>query len=315
MQPEEFLKKFYELRDKCPHPFSTSQDNENCLYTDTIAYSKNCYWVFTGGWAEDCYYGEFLVKCKDCVDCLKIEQSELCYECTDCYQCYNSSFLLNCNATRDSEYCFGVRDCTHCFLSSNQHHKSFLFKNQQYSQEEYQILVKNYKKAHSPIQLYKEFMNLADAAIRINLNIIHSENCLGNNISNSKNIYQGFDIVRGEDYLYCEEAGYGKDCCDVSIGGEGELYYECVGIVKKSYNCSFCISCVTCVNCELCQTCYNLNDCFGCFYLKGKKFHILNQPYSPEEYKKERDSLRKALIESRRFTLDLFIATTKIDLG
>lgn len=307
MNLELFLKKFYELRDKSPRLFSTTIECENCLYTQTLAYSKNCYYVFTGGWDQDCYYGEFLVKCKNCVDSLKIEACELCYECTDCYQCYNSNFLLNCSSVQDSEYSYGLRDCHHCFLSNNQRHKSFVFKNRQVTKEEYESLVREYKVTHSLDLLYREFMHVCASAIRVNLEILNSENCIGNYISHSKNVYHSFDIIHGEDYLYSEEAGYGKDCCDILIGGQGELNYECVGIAKQSYNCSFCMNCITCVNCELCQTCFNLNDCFGCVYLKGKKFHILNEPYSPEEFKKEKDALRKALIESRQFSLDLYI--------
>lgn len=308
MNIEEFLKKFQELRDKSPHLFSTSLDNENCTYTWAIAYSKNCYYVFTGGWVEDSYYSEFLVKCKNCVDCLKVEGCELCYECTECYQCYNSDFLLNCNATRDSQYCYGLRDCSNCFLSSNQRHKSYLFKNRQCNKAEYEELVSDYKKTHTPAQIYGEWMQVVATAIRINLNLLNSENCLGDHISNSKNVYYSFDIVRGEDYIYCEEAGYGRDSCDVYVSGEGELLYECVGVAKKSYNCSFCIGCITCVNCEFCETCYNLNDCFGCFYLKGKRNYILNKPYTEENYKQEVADLKKKLIYAGKYHLGLFLA-------
>lgn len=307
MNLETFLKKFRTLRDASPHLFSSSMQNENCLYTDAIAYSKNCYYLFTGGWAEDCYYGEFLVKCKDCVDSLKVEGCELCYECVDCSQCSRSAFLLNCNTTHDSEYCFSLRDCHDCFLSSNQHHKSYLFKNRQYGKEQYLDLVSAHKKAHSARELYVGWRALCDSAIRINLTLLSSENCIGNNISNSKDCYHSFDIVNGEGYLYSEEAGYGRDSCDVCISGEGELQYECIDVVSGSYNCSFCISAVTCVNCELCSGVYNLTDCFGCFYLKGKRFYILNEAYTPEEYARTKGALRSALIEAKSLSLDLFL--------
>jgi hypothetical protein len=305
MNLTEFFKKFYELRDTSPRIFSTSMGNENSLYTEALAYSKNCYYVFTGGWDEDCYYGETLVKCKNCVDCIKAEGCELCYQCTDCYQCYNSNFLSDCRSTRDSEYCFGLKDCTNCFLSSNQRKKSFIFKNKQYIKEKYMELVEEYKKTYTPSQLYNEFLLISRNAVRVNLKMINSEDCIGNDISNSKNIYYSFDIVDGQDYLYSEEAGFGKDCCDVYIGGKGELLYECVGVVKNSYNCSFCYGCVTCVNCEFCQSCYNTSDCFACFYLKGKKFHILNVAYKPEVYKKEVDSIKEALFAAGKYNLNL----------
>lgn len=305
MTLETFLKKFRELRNNCPRLFSATRDSENCLYTEDLAYSKNCYYVFAGGWAEDSYYGELLVGAKNCVDCLKIEQCELCYECVDCVSCYNGNFLVNCMNTHDSQYSFWLRDCGYCFLSNNQSHKKFLFKNKQCTKEEYFALVNDYKKKHSTKELYAEFLALLKTTPRINLYIVNSENCLGNYISYSKNVYYGFDVVKGQDYLYSIESGYGRDCCDIYVTGEGELMYECVDVSKGCYNCSFCVSCVTCVNCEFCLIGYNLSDCFGCCYLKDKRYYILNTPYAPEEYKKEIAALKKSLREAGMYDFGL----------
>ena len=307
MNVTEFLKKFYRLRDTSPRIFSKSRDNENSLYTDEVSYSKNAYYVFAAGWTEDCYYGEFLVKCKDCVDCLKVEQSELCYECVNCYQVYNGNFLFGCRATRDSEYCVGLQDCNDCFLSSNLHHKSFVFKNRQCaSPEEYRELV-NTQKTASTKELYYAFMQLFISSAGQNLALINTENCIGSEISNSKNVYWGFDLVNAENFMYADESGYGRDCCDASLTF-GELNYDCCYVSKNSYNCSACFDCTSCVNCELCSTGFNLQDCFGCVYLKDKKFHILNEPYEPEAYKREAAALKKALCEAKMYNLGTMVS-------
>ena len=36
------------------------------------------------------------------------------------------------------------------------------------------------------------------------------ENCIGSELSFSKNVYVGFDLINAEDYLYSEEGGTAK---------------------------------------------------------------------------------------------------------
>lgn len=302
-----FIKVFRELRDKSPRVFSSSRDNENCLYTDGVAYSKNGYYLFLGGWLQDCYYGELLVKCQDCVDCTKVENSQLCYECTECIQCYNSNYLLKCKSVQDSEYCINLQDCSYCFLSGNLHHASYVFKNTKYSKEEYEKLVHSYKKEKSDEQLIREWQELYEKTPHLALNMHQCENCIGNELSFSKNVYMGFDLINAEDYLYSEEGGYSKDCCDTFLSTSSELSYECYGVSKQCYNCNFCVGLVTCSNCEFCSNCYDCSDCFGSVYLKGKKFYILNKPYSQSEYKREVDTLKKSLKERGFYNFDLMV--------
>lgn len=304
MQLDYFIKTFRELLEHSPRLFSTSRDNENCLYTEGIAYSKNAYWIFYGGWIQDCYYGTFLTKCQDCVDCLKVENSTLCYECTECVQCYNSTFLLKCNTTQDSEYCVNLRNCEHCFLSGNFQHSSYVFKNKKYPKEEYEEIVRRYKEEKNVWQLYSEWQDLHEKTPRVNLTLTQCENCIGNDLLFSKNVYMGFDLIRAEDFLYSDEGGYGKDCCDTLLA-TGELHYECFGVTKNSYNCNFSVWLTACSNCDFCSGCYDCSDCFGCVYLKGKKFHILNKPYSAEKYKKEVDSLKASLKTAQLYNFDL----------
>ncbi len=304
---ETFLKKLGELRANSPRLFSTSRENENSLYTEAVAYSKNCYYLFLGGWLEDCYYGELLVKCQDCVDCTKIEQSSLCYECVECISCYHSNYLFKCTSVQDSEYCLGIRNSSHCFLSANLDHASYVFKNKKYTKEEYEDLVLVYKQEKTAPQLYEEWQALCDKTPRLHLVMTQCENCLGSDLSFSKNVYRGFDLVNAEDYLYSEEGGYGKDCCDTFLATRGELHYECYSVTKNSYNCNFCVDLVTCSNCEFCARCYDCSDCFGCSYLKGKRYHVLNTPYAPEEYKKEVSNLKKTLLNAGKYNLSIML--------
>lgn len=312
MHAQDFITKFKELNRNFPRISSSSRDNENSEYTDALAYSKNAYYVFLGGWAEDCYYGEYIIKCKDCVDSTKITESELCYECADCHQCYNSNFLFNCENTRDSEYCFGLQSCENCFLSSNQRHKSFVFQNKQYNKKTFEELVKNYKLNSSIEKQYEDFLNLLATSVRVNVKLVHTEDCLGSDITNSKDVYEGFDLVNAENFMYCDEGGYGRDYCDGSIV-TGELNYECYGVTKDSYNNNFSTGLTTCVDCEFCMTGFNLKNCFGCCYLKGKQYYILNEPYSKEEYEKEIKELKGELKEKKLYNTDLLISPHQVN--
>jgi len=47
--------------------------------------------------------------------------------------------------------------------------------------------------------------------------IINSENCIGENIVNSKNIFLGFDIESAEDARFVSIFSHGKDCMDYDI--------------------------------------------------------------------------------------------------
>jgi hypothetical protein len=115
------------------------------------------------------------------------------------------------------------------------------------------------------------------------------------------------DFVRDENSVYTNDAGKNKDCyfifdsdenwdCLYSYGMHGsrssmdsyrvqnlELCHEVVDS-QKCYNCSHVY------NSENCTDSYFLNQCTGCKYcimcsnLKQKKYHIMNQPVSEEEF-------------------------------
>jgi len=67
-----------------------------------------------------------------------------------------------------------------------------------------------------------------------------SENCIGENIIHSKNIFLGIDIENAEDSRYVSIFSHGKNCMDYDIGGyQSELCYELVSSGDKNFNCAF----------------------------------------------------------------------------
>ena len=113
---------------------------------------------------------------------------------------------------------------------------------------------------------------------------------------------------------YTNCAGDLKDCYLVFASGRNEkcLYgmyltdcFSCVDcfFVTNCTNCYEGVDLVTChsvfysADCRECsesyflRDCRNCTDCVGCVGLRNKRYHIFNQPFSPEEYRQECERL------------------------
>lgn len=85
-----------------------------------------------------------------------------------------------------------------------------------------------------------------------------------------------------------------KSCVHSTHITNCELCYECT-TSEKSYNCSFCFWCVNSSDCEFCYCVPGCSNCFMCTYMRGKEYHILNKPYSPEDYHKKVAKIKEEL--------------------
>lgn len=90
---------------------------------------------------------------------------------------------------------------------------------------------------------------------------------------------------------FCENTHYSaivvrvKDSMDCQMVGESELMYQ--DIDCTGYKLFFCESCSKCSESYFLKSCNGCDNCFGCINLRNKKYHILNKPYSKEEYLKK----------------------------
>jgi Zn ribbon nucleic-acid-binding protein len=86
-----------------------------------------------------------------------------------------------------------------------------------------------------------------------------------------------------EDSAYSSSITKSKNCFDCDQVLESELCYDCFDIEKCyrtvcSYDCNGCADMFFSMNCSSCT------NCFGCVNLRGKSYHIFNEPYSKEAY-------------------------------
>lgn len=291
-----FLADYQKLFDSCPHPCFSQVKVENCAYADFIEGGKNCYYVFDAGEVEDVYYSEWIGYSKDCSDCSHVLNCELCYECVDSTECYNSENLIDCKNVRDSAFCYGCAQCSDCFMCSGLRNKKYCVENKELSKGEYEKVVSEMK-LFSREELFNKLMTLSADTPRKNLYLVQCENCIGDFVHYSKDIYYGFGVYNERDGCYIFDFGsfaQGADNFDCYKGGDDQLCYECA-YVSYCFNCDYLFCCDHCSDCFYCTECSNCKNCFGCTYLKHKQFYILNEPYTEKEYFEKISELRKEI--------------------
>ncbi|MBI3626954.1 hypothetical protein HY224_02825 [Candidatus Uhrbacteria bacterium] len=119
--------------------------------------------------------------------------------------------------------------------------------------------------------------------------LVNSEytNCAGM----SKNCYLMFGAHINEDCSYSHYINESKDCVDNLYAIKCESCYQCFDI-ENCYNLSYSQSSSQCHDSMFLFDCRNCSDCIGCAGLRSKQYHILNQPYTKEEYFKKKAELK-----------------------
>ena len=128
--------------------------------------------------------------------------------------------------------CYNIRNCSYCFGCVNLQNKSYYFFNQQYTPEQRQEKVDQYKiHTHTGLQKTKnDFMQFVAKFPRPAVTQNNSENCTGSNIYNAKNCHFCHVVEEAEDCRYGAIFGYCKDVYDTDSNGLSELSYEVLAV-------------------------------------------------------------------------------------
>ncbi len=259
--------------------------NENCEYITFGMSNKNCYLMFSCFYCEDIYFASLMGMSKDCADCRSCMNGELLYECYSCERCYNCIHCNDCENCQDSLFLEDCRNCKYCISCKNLRNKEYHIRNKPVSKEEFE----NYKEKvlkGDLLEEEKEFNKWKLNFPYVCLDIVNSEDSIGEYIAHAKNCHHCYSMVLGaQDCNYCQVAGWkGKDLWDCTMTGkESELLYEMHATIT-SHNCAFTSFCRICTDTYYCDCVSNLQKCFGCTGLSHKKYCVLNKQYSKEEY-------------------------------
>ncbi len=101
-----------------------------------------------------------------------------------------------------------------------------------------------------------------------------------------KNCYLVVDADFIENGAYGSGWVYAKDCLDNDFIRKCELCYFSFDL-ENCYQTFYSVSCKDCNGIWFSKDCNGLSSCFGCVNLRNKKYHILNEPYSKEDYEKK----------------------------
>ncbi len=294
----DFIEKLRDLILRSPRNAVHSRNVDNCAFGDYLYRSKNAYLSYYSYGIEDCFYCEFSGFSRDCTDCSYIHNCELCYECFDCANLYQCSYLQDCHNCSNSYYSVDLINCQDCFGCFGLRHQRFAIFNKVYTEDIYrQKLAKLVK--NPPFKILEGLLPALKKHPRLSSRLLKGEeNCLGDYIYWSKNVYYCFNVRSVEDsgYLFDLEDTLSptRDSYDCFFGGGLELSYECTHSAFSN-NCNFMESCSYCNDCEYCFECYSCRNCFGCSYLMNKEYCILNNPFSRSEYIAAVDMIKKEL--------------------
>lgn len=295
-----FLEKYQLLRKSVPVAGIEIRSSINCEYSDYSYNCKNCYHCFEGYELRDGMYtiaswGDKLVDCDLAI------QSEKCYQCMDSNKCHNCTYLIDSNNCTNCHFSAFLNSCNDCLGCVALTHKKYCIFNKQFSKGEYFKKIEELKK-EDPEKILAQMFALKQQIPHPASQQFNSENSqYGNFINNSKNCYWAFNCLSAQDCGYIYTSGYFNDCWDTLMTygepfakGRCERCYELTDSTD-CYNCVFLFNCDDSTNCFYCADLKNCSDCFGCVGLTNKKYCILNNQMTKEQYEKAVKEIKKEL--------------------
>ena len=298
-----FFEQFSELERDVPRMALLNKNSVNSEYTNHSGNNRNVYLSFSVFEGENIMYSTWVMNSRDCMDCSMIaEKGERLYEIADSrtsYECQYGIFLRDCSSCF---YCYDCRGCNNCFMSSNLRNKSYVFKNTQYTREEYLDKVKEHELSsfQTREELNKQFKDLMEKeSIHRYVVSERNVNSTGSLMYDCKNVIKSFEVNKCENCKYIYGGIDLKDCIDIYHVGwpTTELCYELQGCTRVA-NCQFCHLCYDNMNVMYSDTCQNSQNLFGCVSVKKGEYMIFNKKYSKEEY----EELKKKIIEHMKQT-------------
>ena len=284
-----FFEQFQELRLKVPHVAMANTRSVNSEYSNQSENNRNCYMFVSGEGCENCLYAFWNQKSRECVDCYNVVQAELLYESLNCAQCSRSAYLEDCADCTSSYFLKDCRGCTSCFGCYGLRNKSYCWKNEQLSKEEYEKRMQVF--VFSRANIRKERNTLRDLEQKFPHKYYHGNRIIlssGDYLQDAKNARMSFNCGNAENLSYCQDAWWSKDSMDCTEVFS-ELCYEVEGVDAKS--CIAVTKNFVTYDSFYSELCMNSHDMLGCVGLKKAEYSIFNCRYDKAGYERMRDKI------------------------
>jgi len=280
-----FFEQFKELMSKVPKAGVFQLNNENCKYNMLLAFSKNTYLSPGSYCMENCIYVRKGQYCRDCINSNVLNKCELVADSSNCDGCYSAYQMINCRGCSNSSYLQDCSNLKNCFMCCGLQNKEHCIKNEQYSEDEYEITVDDLKKKN-PEELLNEFLEFCKTIPKKAQIQLNCEKSSGDYLYNCKNAIECYDCFNVEDSKHLFECESVKDSMDLTCHDKDiELCYELSSGGEKNYLTKFCFCTIASPRSAYLFFCFYLADSFGCngFHSRAQNC-ILNKQYTKEEY-------------------------------
>jgi len=284
-----FFMQFFDFMHHTPMPSSFNALTTNSEYCQHTGEFKNGYLTHASWGGENVSYSARVNKVKDSMDVFVLSNSELCYETVAGNKCYNVNYSQNIEGCNNSSFLFECRGCSDCFCCVNLRNQSYNIFNKAYSREEYLKKVKEFDIGNYDnfLKIRNEFEELKKKTVRKYANLVNSPLCTGDNIVNSYNSKECFDIygdLRDSKFIQnC--AQYLKDSYDgYGVGASADLTYEVFDTGVQGSRLCFGAIIYGGHDVYYSYNCHGSQNCFACIGLRSKQYCIFNKQYTKEQY-------------------------------
>ncbi len=284
-----FFAQFGELYKKIPLINLSITNMVNCNYCNVAEGDKDCFMVSAANANENCIYSNRISDNKQSAEMYIGIKNELCYELVNCSSNYKVFYSTNTHESTDSMFLSDCKNCNDCLGCINLRNASYSIFNNKYTRDEYLKEKENLKlNTKQGVESFrKKFEEFKKENIHRYSNINRAINSTGDNLENTSNVFNAFDINDAQNCKNVSWGGYGmSDTFNAGpgVGIKSELLYDCfdtglqaskcfwTGVVYHSYDVRYSINCHSCSN------------LFGCCGLRSKQYCILNKQYTKEEY-------------------------------
>lgn len=284
-----FLSQFQDLLKVVPQPNLVQKNLVNSEYSNVALNLKNCYQcVGIDGGEDSAYCFSGILDVKNSFDIYQSTGSEQSYELIDCSRSSKVCFAEVCEGCVSSRLLYDCRNCTDCIACVGLRNKQRCIFNQEYAKEQYEReLAKFDFGSYQKLQAARvEFEELKLRIPHKFAAIVKSENAVGDNIRNSRDV-RGFDIRDNTEHVrYSYRVHHNcSDIWDAMVAWNGaEQEYEVMSCSGQRIVCSALIW--GGFDIQYSYNCFDCNNLFACIGLKNKQYCILNKQYTKEEYEK-----------------------------
>ena len=277
-------------------------NNENSDYTNGSEGNKNCYMIFASDHNQDCCYAYSIFECKNVIDAYGCKWTENSYQVIDTINSMKISYSEKIEDSFNVLFSHNIKSCKNIFLCVDLKDKEYFYMNEFVGKErretEIAPMIKNIFKNKNIAEYEAKLDKLKETSIVQNMNIINSENSIGDLINNSKNAINSFEVHSTEDIKGVINANNCKDIVGGYVIVDGsQKVHEWVGCAANYSTATVRNSWTPVKNTYFSNFIMNTQNMFGVVSCRNQEYCILNKKYTKEDREKTAKQIAKELQE------------------